>query len=218
MSHGPLRSWVSTLTRGACSISGRSFSSSASLSSSSSGTWRCSRRGARRGCPSPSSSRASQAAPALNSLGARVTVYNNRPVLEISNDGSDTYHVLNDVFSIPPDVSGVPPNKPRIEFSTNAQVVHRNQKSVKVVAKLDHTSTSNVKVALKLTGTPAGTGYVTFPNPAILTIPPGSLKGTLTFNLGGVFPGASDRAVISMNRSCEGMIGTVPAETLSFAN
>jgi len=156
--------------------------------------------------------------PSLNSLGARVTVYNNRPVLEISNDGSDTYHVLNDVFSIPPDVSGVPPNKPRIEFSTNAQVVHRNQKSVKVVAKLDHTSTSNVKVALKLTGTPAGTGYVTFPNPAILTIPPGSLKGTLTFNLGGVFPGASDRAVISMNRSCEGMIGTVPAETLSFAN
>jgi hypothetical protein len=34
-------------------------------------------------------------------LGAKIGTYNNRPVLEISNDGTDTYYKLNDVFQIP---------------------------------------------------------------------------------------------------------------------
>jgi hypothetical protein len=33
--------------------------------------------------------------------GAKIGTYNNRPVLEISNDGTDTYYQLNDVFQIP---------------------------------------------------------------------------------------------------------------------
>src|SRR5438552_1584658 len=95
----------------------------------------------------------------FNSAGVRVTVYNNRPVLEVSNDGSDTYHFLNDQFSIPADVSGVPSAEPRIEFTDSINWVFNDQSALTLVARLNRTSTSDVNVALKITGTAAGMSY-----------------------------------------------------------
>ena len=156
----------------------------------------------------------------FNSAGVRVTVYNNRPVLEVSNDGSDTYHFLNDQFSIPADVSGVPSAEPRIEFTDSINWVFNDQSALTLVARLNRTSTSDVNVALKITGTAAGMSYINndFSNPTILTIPAGSLTGSITFNLGGSFPSGTDYATIFMTRSCNGMIGTVPAEKVTFVN
>ena len=154
--------------------------------------------------------------PSLHSIGARTTVFDNRPVLEISNDGSDTYHVLDDVFSIPATVSGVPSPKPRIEFTTAQQTVYNDQQNLKLTAKLDHTSASAVNVSLKLSGTSAATSFIQFPNPAIITIPAGSLTGSIQMNVSGTFPAETDNATIRMHRSCEGTIGTVPSEKIGF--
>ncbi len=151
-----------------------------------------------------------------NSSGARLTVYNNRPVLEISNDGSDTYHFLNDQFSIPADVSGVPSPEPRIEFTDNINWVYTDESSLKLVAKLDRTSTSPVTVSLKITGTAGATSYINQSFPVTLTVPAGSLTGSVSFPLSGTFPSGTDSATIYMTRSCNGMIGTVPAEKVTF--
>ena len=155
-----------------------------------------------------------------SSAGARINVYENRPVLEISNDGSNTYHNLNDVFSIPADVSQVPSPEPRIEFTDILNWVYNDESSLTLVAKLDHTSASPVTVALRITGTPGATSYINnnFSNLTTLTVPAGSLTGSATFPLGGTFPSGSDVATIYMSRSCNGMIGTVPAEKITFVN
>src|SRR5262245_7835837 len=79
---------------------------------------------------------------------------------------------------------------------------------------------SNVDVLLKITGTAAGMAYTNqnFANPTVLTVPAGNLTGSITFNVGGTFPGGADSATIYMDRACGGMIGTVAAQNITFPN
>jgi hypothetical protein len=49
-------------------------------------------------------------------------------------------------------------------------------------------------------------------------VPANSLTGTISFNLAGTFPGPTDSATIYMHRSCDAMIGTVPAQKITFPN
>src|SRR5262249_56634629 len=132
--------------------------------------------------------------------------------------GRDAYHAATDVFSTRWSLWAMRGAKPRLEFTTIGQTIYNDETSLTVTAKIDHTSASNVNVALRMTGTTAATNFIQLPNPAILTIPAGSLTGSLTIPFSGSLPSGSDSATIYMHRSCQGSIGTVPSQAIHFAN
>jgi hypothetical protein len=152
------------------------------------------------------------------SSGGRLAVYNGKPVLEFSNDGTETYYGLDNEFTIPDLAGSVPAPLPRVKLTQPTQWIYNDQSTLTVVAALDSVASSNVDVLLNVTGTAAAIAYINhnFANPTVLTIPQGSLTGSITFNVGGTFPGAADNVTIYVDRTCGAMTGAIPAQKITF--
>jgi hypothetical protein len=116
--------------------------------------------------------------------GCRIAAYNGKPVMEFSNDGTNTYFQLNDTFTIPSDTSGIPAmNLPTIRWDAAAQTVSEGVGTVTVTATLDKPAPAQVVVPVVVGGTATYPQDHNLTGAQTITIASGASSGNFSFNV-----------------------------------
>jgi len=160
--------------------------------------------------------------PALS--GVRVSQFRGKPALEYSDDGTPTYYKLNDTFTIPATIAGLPASPlPTIKWTSAAQVVNESATKLTITATLDRAATQDVDAAVYFRGSALpGVDFVS-PSPdsdtaTVLTIPVGGIQRSLMVSLKRNPDQMDHTLTFYLERVAGARIGEQPTQTVSIKN